>query len=279
MTRFLGAFLMASLLAPLANAQTLTIELEAELDEAPPPPSAGAVVVVRPEGDARLAMPAEPPPLVYTTPSSEPAPVSDAESSGLELWGGLALNVEGMDLSGLSLDLGDPEVGALAGLSLDQAWAGRASMREVITGGVALHVGMRAMGFLRGPELRLALGGGEIDGEAMPIAVDGFQLAAQSMFYLRAELAFGLQIPLGIVTPYVVAIGSAGVAFVDVAVTEARLGGLGSETIEAGLFGAGLEAGIDVEVEDGIALGFAFRGNFVGAPSLGGAFRVSWGGE
>lgn len=280
MTRFLGAFLMACLLAPLAHAQTLTVELEAEL-EAPVAPSAGPVVVVRPEGDARLAIPVEPPPPVYTTPAvaTEPAPYAPSESSGLELWGGLALNVEGMDLSGLSLDLGDPEVAALAGLSLDQAWAGRASMREVVTGGVALHVGMRAMGFLRGPELRLALGGGEIDGEAMPIAVDGFQLAAQSMFYLRAELAFGLQVPLGIVTPYVVAIGSAGVAFVDVAVSEARLGALGTETIEAGLFGAGLEAGIDVEVEDGIALGFAFRGNFVGSPSLGGAFRVSWGGE
>lgn len=281
MQRFLGSLLLLSLVAPVARAQTLTVELDAVVEEAAPmAPSAGAVVIVRPDvADARVAVPAAPPPPVYGAPSAPPAPPPADEDVPIEAWGGLMLNVEGMDLTGLSLDLSDPEVAALSGLSLGPDWGGRAAMSEVITGGVAIHAGMRAAGFLRGPELRLGLGGGEIDGEPVPVQVDGFSLAVQSVFYLRAELALGLQLPLGPVTPYVVATGSVGVAFLDVAVQEGRLGGLGTETLEAGLFAAGLEAGVDVEIEDGCALGFAFRGSFVGAPSLGGAFRVSWGGE
>ena len=128
-------------------------------------------------------------------------------------------------------------------------------------------------------ELRLGLGGGDIGGDYAPVQLGGMTLAVQSIFYLRAELALGLQLPLGPVTPYVVATGSVGLALIDVAVHEDRLGGLGTETLDAGLFGAGLEAGVDVEIDDGMALGFAFRGSFVGTPSLGGTFRVSWGGE
>lgn len=280
MQRILGSLLLLSLVvAPAAQAQTLTVELDAVVeDSAPPVAPQGAVVVVRPDTpDARVYVPAAPPAPVYTAPTPATPPAEDDPE--IEAWGGLMLNVEGMDLSGLSLDLGDPEIAALNGLSLGSDWAGRAGMSEVITGGVAIHAGMRAAGFFRGPEIRLALGGGEIDGEPVPVQVEGFSLAVESIFYLRAELALGLQLPLGPVTPYVVATGSVGVAFIDVSVQEARLGGLGTETLDAGLFAAGIEAGVDVEVDDGCALGFAFRGSFVGTPSLGGAFRVSWGGE
>ncbi|MEZ4336487.1 MAG: hypothetical protein R3B82_07665 [Sandaracinaceae bacterium] len=265
------------MVAPLAEAQTLTVELEAVEDTALAAPAPAPVVVVRPDvADARRAF-APPPAPVYETAPAAPAPAEPEED--IEAWGGIMIDVEGMDLSGLSLDLGDPEVAALAELSLGPDWAGRAAMTEVVTGGVALHAGIRAGGFFRGPEIRLGLGGGDIEGEPVPVQVDGFALAVSSIFYLRAELALGFQLPLGPVTPYVVATGSVGVAFLDVEVQEGRLGSLGTETVAAGLFGAGLEAGVDVEIDDGTALGFAFRGSFVGTPSLGGAFRVSWGGE
>lgn len=280
MQRTLGSLVLLSLLvAPLAEAQTLTVELEAVVeDTAPAAPAPAPVVVVRPDvADARVAPPAPPPAPVYETAPAAPAPAEPEED--IEAWGGIMIDVEGMDLSGLSLDLGDPEVAALAELSLGPDWAGRDAMTEVVTGGIALHAGIRAGGFFRGPEIRLGLGGGDIEGEPVPVQVDGFALAVSSIFYLRAELALGFQLPLGPVTPYVVATGSVGVAFLDVDVQEGRLGSLGTETVAAGLFGAGLEAGVDVEIDDGTALGFAFRGSFVGTPSLGGAFRVSWGGE
>ncbi|MBX3275147.1 MAG: hypothetical protein KF729_33085 [Sandaracinaceae bacterium] len=278
MQRLAACFALASLLfAPAARAQTLTIELEAEL-EAPPParPDAPAVVIVRPEHDARVA----PTPVVYDAPVATPAPASTSGSDP-ELWGGLSLHLEGMDLSGLDLRFGRPRVEALGGLALGADWSGRERLREVFTGGASLHLGMRAGGFLRGPELRFGLGGGQLaeaDGLAAQGA-DGFTFAPRSVFFLRAELAIGLQLPLGPVTPYLVATGSVGVAWVDLEVREARLGGLGTETIEAGLFGAGLEAGLDVTVDRGMAMGFALRATFAGAPAIGGAYRVSWGGE
>ena len=96
---------------------------------------------------------------------------------------------------------------------------------------------------------------------------------------LRAELAIGLQLELGPVIPYVQAIASVGGAWIDVAVRDARLGALGTETVETLLLGAGFEAGIDVEVEDGMTMGVAFRTNLLGTQSFGGAFRLTWGGE
>jgi len=150
-----------------------------------------------------------------------------------------------------------------------------------VTGGATIAVGMRAVGYLRGPELRLSIGGGDIDGPWGPAVGGpaGMELRITSMFFVRGELALGLQLPLGPVTPYVQAIGSVGGAFVDVDLRDERLGRLGGETIEAALFGAGLEAGVDVEVEDGISLGFAFRANFVGTPMIGGTFRFGFTGE
>jgi len=107
----------------------------------------------------------------------------------------------------------------------------------------------------------------------------GMELAVQSIFLLRTELALGLQVELGPVTPYVQAIASAGGAWIDVSVRDANLGGLGTETIETALFGVGLEAGIDIAVDEGMSVGFAFRANLLGTPSLGGALRVLFGGE
>lgn len=283
MRRALGLVLALSFLLPAAaSAQTLTVEIDATVDEAPMParPAAAPPVVrVRPEGDARVApsMPPAPPPVVVAPPP-EPRADEDPEIVGFS---SLGLFVEGMDLRTLDLTLRDPEVQALDGVRLDSSFTGYDRLSEQVTGGVTLGIGMRAAGFLRGPEVRLSVGGGEIDGEWGPAigGPPGMDLRITSMWFLRAELAIGVQLPLGPVTPYVQAIASIGGAFVDVDLRDERLGRLGGETIESELFGAGLEAGVDVELEEGIAMGFAFRGNFVGTPSFGGLLRFGFTGE
>jgi len=139
---------------------------------------------------------------------------------------------------------------------------------------------MRARGVLRGPEFRLHVGGGDLRGAFTPVdGVPGLETALRSVIIVRAELAVGLQVELGPVTPWVQAIASAGGAFIDVAVRDERLGDLGTETIDTALLSAGFEVGLDVEVEEGASAGLLFRANLVGAPSLGGGFRFAWGGD
>jgi len=281
MRRALGlALALSALLPAAASAQILTVEIDAAVDPAPAPVSAPApVVVVRPEGDARVA-PMPPAPPLVAAPTPPPAPVAEEEPEVVG-YSSLGFFIDGMDLSGLDLTIRDPEVQALGGLRLDSRFAGVDALGETVVGGATLAIGMRAVEFLRGPEIRLSVGGGEIDGPWGPAigGPPGIELRLTSFGFLRAELAIGVQLPLGPVTPYVQAIGSVGVAFIDVDIQDERLGRLGGETIESELFGAGLEAGVDVEIEDGISLGFAFRGNFVGAPSLGGLFRFGFTGE
>lgn len=277
-------FLFVSLLPTEALAQTLTVEIDAVLGPAPAPRThaAPAVVVVRPLEDERYASAPrvqEPP---WSSVEVRSAPPPEAEDDArVEAWGGFGSFFERLDLSGADLVLGEPEVGALRGLRLSPGWAGNRPLHEAIVGGAMLHVGARFEGVLRGPEVRFFVGGGDVEGAFNPVdgAPAGIELAMRSIFMLRLELALGLQLELGAATPYVQAIGSVGGAWIDVAVRDAGLGALGTETIEVPLFGAGFEVGVDVEVEEGMALGFALRANLAGTPSLGGAFRLSWGGE
>jgi len=274
--------LLASLTPGRADAQTLTIEVEAAVDapSAPTPERASeAIVVVRPDGDARIPMP---PVERISEPSVQRSSNLDDDEVPVEGWGHLAFFADRMDLADLDLSFGsNPEIEALAGVNIGRDWEGRAALENAITGGVTLGLGMRAAGYFRGPDIRFSIGGGELGGPFAPAqgTPDGFELSIQSIFFVRVEMALGLQIPLGPVTPYVVGIGSVGVGLIEVDVRDARLGGLGSETMEAGLFSAGFEAGIDVEVDDGLELGFAFRANVVGTTSMGGLFRIGFGGE
>ena len=276
----------------VVSAQTLTIEMDATIaaPAAAPvvvsPRGPGPVVIVRPEDDARIARAPQPARADVVVVSTRPAPQpvvhvmpASSDDENIEGWGHVGFFADGVNLGNLDLDFSSPEVQALRGLRVDSG--ANPELGEVIMGGFSFGFGMRAADYLRGPDLRLQLGGGEIDGPWRSIdgAPAGMEVAVQSVFFLRAELALGLQIPIGPVTPYLVGIGSVGVAFVDVGVRDERLGGLGTETIASGLFGAGLEAGVDVEVEEGLEVGFAIRGNIVGAPSLGGAFRINFGGQ
>lgn len=280
--------LLSSLLSTVASAQTLTVEIDGVLEVAPAPRGQGqAVVVVRPLEDepftedsrTRVAPPEPPRPMVVSTQA--PAPSAAHDDADIEGFGGIGLVVEGFDLTSADLALGRTEIEALSGLRLSPGWAGNEPLRDAIVGGAMLSFGMRASGILRGPELRLHIGGGDIEGAYLPVdgGPAGMELAVRSIFMVRAELALGLQVELGPVIPYVQATGSLGGAWIDVSARDPNLGGLGTETIEAALFGLGIEAGLDIEVDEGTSVGFAFRANFLGAPSLGGALRVLFGGE
>lgn len=220
---------------------------------------------------------APPPPVVVVSPSGEttPARTPQREEEDIEGWAGIGIYTEMLDLGGADLRLNAPEIEALEGYALP---GDNDALSQVFTGGAMLHLGMRAFGFLRGPEFRLYLGGGEIDGD--PIAAgSGLEITPRSIFVVRAEMALGFQARLGPATFYAQGLASYGTALIQADVRHTALGDLGSETIEAELPGLGVEAGIDFEVEDGSTLGVAVRANLLGPASGSLVLRGSWGGD
>ena len=298
------ALVLASLtlLGPtLASAQTITVQIEGEVEvdaeagvgrgawrEEVPRLRSGAVALVRPEDDHRLraATEMESSYVVADSPScaldGQPLPCgtpftpTPAVADPTEGWFELALFLEAVDLSGVELSFTSPEVRALAGVSLTERWGGRQTLSDSLVGGLSLGWSARIARFLRGPGLRVQIGGGELDrSAAVSSQAPDFELAAQSILFLRAEVAFGLQLPLGEFTPYLMGIASVGVGFLDVSVQHRELGRLGTETLTTYLLGAGLEAGLDFALEDGVALGLAARVNLAGNPSGGAAIQLT----
>lgn len=318
MRRFAQLALLALLAPAPAAAQTLTVDveatgaepvparasIEAEVElveprraEEPARPSYGegappVVVVVPPLEDvpaaapapapSRAATPAPAPALaVVATPAPAPAPAAEPEPEEDDLQGGsqLALLVEQMDLGGMQLDFHDPELGFLEGLALSPGFEGQEDLRRMVTGGASLGVGMRVERILRGPELRLQLGGASVDQLAyhpLPGAPDGIEAAIERSFYFRLEAALGVQVELGPFVPYALARAAVGGVWVDVAVRDRELGDLGTETVDGTLLQLGLEAGAELRVVEGLRIGAAFRGSFLGTPSLGGAITLGW---
>lgn len=295
MQRFSFAVLVVMASMPrAASAQTLTIEVEATVEApaapavAPAPrvveqpiivvpssPSPPPVVIVRPLEDPvvreDVPVPAPAPPPVVTEPAPE-----HPDDGGLN-YGALGAWAEQMNLSQLGLTFGDPEVHVLRGVHLDASWAGNRALSGQTLGGVVLTTGKHWDGFFRGPEARFYVGGAEIDGPwAAAPGVDGMELQIQSAIVFRAEVALGLQIPLGPVTPYVMGRGAVGGAWIDVGVRDARLGNLGTETLDAVMLELGIEAGATIQLGAGLELGAAFRGSFLGVESYGGVLTLGF---
>jgi hypothetical protein len=230
---------------------------------------------------------ADPPPAVSLPVAPLPGPAAEDDegaSDGDEIEGYAAFGLwaEQIDLSRLDLQLRSPEIEALAGTQLPADWAGNAPLRETIAGGASVAIGMRAARYLRGPELRVLFGGSDGEGPWAPSpgGPDGLALAVRGSFMIRFEAALGLQLPLGPVTPYVLGRAGAGAAWIDVAVSDPRLGNLGTETVETSMLELGIEAGIEIRPnDDGLVVGAAFRGSFLGTPSLGGMLTVGYAGE
>lgn len=307
MLRRIALTLLLLTVPSAASAQTLTVEIEGEiLTEAAPPTAqievavVGAsptplegVVLIRPLEDEPVSAPpsapiraAVQPRVVPPTPRSIPVHVSpgnqvEGHSLGPDVEGSfrMGLTVESLDFGSHSLRMGSPEIEALSGTELDRDWQNDHAFEVPPLVGFELGFGMRSHGLLRGPELRFGVFGSEIDGVAGPAPGGGFDLRVTDLVGVRAELAVGLQADLGPVIPYVQGRLIGGVVFVDVDVAHDGLGGLGTETIEVGFGQLGVEAGMDVEIEDGISLGVAYRGAWIGPESHGGVATFSFHGE
>jgi hypothetical protein len=206
------------------------------------------------------------------------APPSEPEHPELEgsIFVGFAL--EGIDTSGLRLSANAPEIRALDGLTLEPGWAGLGPDAQLF-GSLAFGVGMRAHGYLRGPELRVFLGGGSADGPWTPAQGTDLELSMRGAFIARGELAVGLQLPLGAVTPYALLRAGVGGAWLSIDVRDERLGELGTESFHTLLADVGVDVGMDVEFGGGTTLGFVVRGNFLGAESFGGMMTLGFHGE
>jgi len=199
--------------------------------------------------DLGAAPAARPPPVRSAPPVVAPAspPASDDHDEDLQISGGLLALLEHQDYRGLQLDFHDPEIRALDGLPLSPGFAGNDELAQ-LTGGVSLGLGMRA-GVLRGPERRLQLGGHHAQGErfhALPGAAEGISASVRSSFYVRLETAAGVQVELGPVVPYAMLRAAVGGVWVDVAIRDATLGELGTETVDGTLLQLGVEAGLEI---------------------------------
>lgn len=198
-----------------------------------------------------------------------PTDYYDTEDPGDEIdemgWTSTLLSFEAIDLSGLDLVFEDTEVALLDGQalahpdSLEGAWR--------IGGGIGASAELND--WLRIPEVRLSIGGGQLNGTSTPAADGALSVSAQSFISLHAELAGGVYHRFGPFVPFFLGrIGYAGY-FVDVAVESPALGPLGSETVMDGAFEAGIETGIGLELDDEIRATIAYRGTFTGAPAHG----------
>lgn len=232
-------------------------------------------IEIAPAGDAPIEVTEAPP----SRPTSRPieAPIERVPEPGSYV--GLGLLVDHIDLSGHELGFGDPEIAALRGLRLSPDWAGTRTMPRPTTVGASLAMGWRLNPFLRGPEIRAHFAGGDIDGpwaRAEGELGEGMELSVRSAAVIRGELAFGLQLPLDPVVPYAMLRGTLGGAWLDVQVREAQLGVLGTETLHVFFAELGFETGIAVRLDRVVEVAFAFRGNFLGPESWGGALTVGF---
>lgn len=255
---------MLSLFACLALSMPTLATAQVEIVTAPVAPAAPI--------ETQPAAPASPP--IETPQGSEQSDDSDVAG-----YGGLGMWMEQMNLGSEGLTLSDPEVEALTGVHLDAGWAGNSALAQALVGGVSINVGMRAHEYIRGPELRIMVGGGDIGGDWVQAPGSELELSIQSVALVRLEAALGVQVPLGPVVPYVLGRAAAGGAIIDVGVRHPTLGGLGTEHVDTGVLELGMEAGIGFRLAPGFELGVAFRATFLGAESLGGMLTLGFDGS
>ena len=183
--------------------------------------------------------------------------------------------VDTVDPGAFRLRFRDPEIRALAGASVDGD-AMRAMGRRA-AGGLVVAQTLRPTPFLRLPEFRLYLGGGGLSGDTSPATMDPrLGLRPTHFFMSRFEVAVGLQVPLGPVTPHVLLRGARARYAMTVQVEDEQLGRLGTERIAAGRWEAGFEAGIEVRPTDYASIALTYRRGWVGPARHGGSVNVAF---
>jgi hypothetical protein len=277
--------------APPAN--TVVVAPPALIPPSPPTvvvgpvPNNRPIVIVPPlhEDDvprARVEIPREPTRMPQYTPpvqADPPPPSHHDEDEQIEGWltfGGFG---QSLSLEAMPLELGRPEVVALQGAMLDRRWSGMDALRNAGVGGITLGAGMRSFGFIRGPELSLSFGGSNVHAAASHLEGTPQELSVspESLFFFRAQLAFGVQCVLAdLLVPYVMLRGSVGAYWLGVEVHHESLGRIGGEQIDNGLYEFGVEGGIGFRMTPNLELTGAVTANFVGPSALGATMSIAY---
>ena len=208
--------------------------------------------------------PAQSPPRAMSSPepTAEPAPTPFEPAVALE-FGGLG---ERADFGGLGFTFDGPDgvAAVVRALRVDPSGTGDA---HVILGGVSIAVSGRPQPWLRGPELRLSLGGGSFDGRTLTPAgaPNDVSLALGSVLVFRLEGAFGVQHSFGPLGFFALGRIGWGAYFVSARTQEARLGDLGEETLSAHRAELGTTVGVSLLLGGVWRLEAAWRRTFTGA--------------
>jgi hypothetical protein len=188
------------------------------------------------------------------------------------VWMSALLSFDALDLGSLDLVFEDSEVASLDGQTL-----GGTDGLEALRIGGGFTVGGEFNEWFRGAELRLAIGGGQLDGAVVPASDGALDVRAESFLSLHAELAAGIHHRFGPFVPFLMGRIGWAAYFVDVAVESPGLGALGTETVSEGTFEAGIETGMAIELDESIRASIAYRGTFVGVPAHGAVLGIALG--
>jgi hypothetical protein len=234
---------------------------------AAPTPAAPEVVVV-----PQPAAPA----VVVVTPTEEPARAEPAAPTVYDRDGAfmqMGLFVANVDPRRLHLTPEDPA--RLPAVARGVLVHGEGAPLGLVLGGFQLAFGARPAPFLRFPELRFAIYGGDVEPGSSPAAQRGDVTATVgSLLVVRADLGFGLEAHAGPFGFYATA--RAGIAgyFADAALTHATLGDFGRATLAEDALELGWELAASVELDEGLSLQLSAEGMHLGAETMGGSFRL-----
>jgi len=146
----------------------------------------------------------------------------------------------------------------------------------LVLAGFSLSWGARTAGFLRFPELRLAVYGGETEPGRGPSVSQGEVTATiTSLLVVRADLGIGLEAHAGIFGFY--ATVRAGIAgyFADAALTHATLGDFGRARLAEDALELGWELATSVELDEGLAFQLVAEGMHLGAETISASARIA----
>jgi hypothetical protein len=277
-------------------AQPVTVQVVTPGDPDQAPPDANILTVRqprRPSPEPTFTRPGTATPETVTIVVRDPAPPvvverihhievqtveepTPDELPTLASWLEGALWFDAVDLGELELVFEDPEIANVEGRWLDADVAG---LRRSLTGGVSIGSSLEINEWIRFPQFRFYLGGGNLDAPWVPIDGEASQVHARasSVVVVRGELSGGLFHRFGPLTPY--AIGRIAYAgyFLSVDIQHDGLGALGEELIADGAWEAGIEAGVGLQLDDELRVTAAYRRSFTGAESHGFLLGLSLG--
>lgn len=198
-------------------------------------------------------------------PQPEPEEPFFPRDDGRAVGGWLAWG-SGFRLGQESLGFGeDVEIAGLNGAELQVP-------ERVNAGGLAFGLGYRPLPWLRLPEVRFRLGGGDAQTEwTSQAGTPGLEVRADRVWIGAVDLVIGFEVPFERVTPFLRGYASAGFASVRADVRHPEIGALGTERATDGWVGAGFEAGFIVNIHEVFGLTFAYRHGLYG-PETSGAF-------